>query len=78
MEVDLHTDTLGSVRLHGIVTDFADFYSAGGLGAYDGQARENTPFLNQRTSKRAVRTSRFMRFVGIGLGSKCRIQVRDV
>ncbi|CAN0545822.1 unnamed protein product, partial [Ectocarpus sp. 8 AP-2014] len=27
VEVELQTDRLGSVRLHGVVTDFADFYS---------------------------------------------------
>lgn len=37
VEVDLHTDALGSVRLHGVVTDFADFYATGGVGPYDGQ-----------------------------------------
>lgn len=37
MEVDLHTDALGSVRLHGVVTDFADFYASGGVGPYGGQ-----------------------------------------
>lgn len=37
MEVDLHTDALGSVRLHGVVTDFADFYASGGVGPYDQQ-----------------------------------------
>lgn len=37
VEVDLHTDALGSVRLHGVVTDFADFYASGGVGPYDGQ-----------------------------------------
>ena len=37
MEVDLHTDALGSVRLHGVVTDFADFYASGGVGPYEEQ-----------------------------------------
>lgn len=37
MEVDLNTNALGSVRLHGVVTDFADFYAAGGVGPYSGQ-----------------------------------------
>ena len=37
VEVDLHTDALGSVRLHGVVTDFADFYASGGVGPYDEQ-----------------------------------------
>ncbi|CAM9247898.1 unnamed protein product, partial [Hapterophycus canaliculatus] len=37
VEVELHTNALGSVRLHGVVTDFADFYSEGGVGPYNGQ-----------------------------------------
>lgn len=37
VEVELHTNSLGSVRLHGVVTDFADFYSEGGVGPYNGQ-----------------------------------------
>ncbi|CAM9150627.1 unnamed protein product, partial [Scytosiphon promiscuus] len=37
VQVELHTNALGSVRLHGVVTDFADFYSEGGMGPYDGQ-----------------------------------------
>lgn len=37
VEVELHTDALGSVRLHGVVTDFADFYATGGVGPYNGQ-----------------------------------------
>lgn len=37
MEVDLRTAALGRVRLHGVVTDFADFYSDGGVGPYDTQ-----------------------------------------
>ncbi|CAM9243846.1 unnamed protein product [Ectocarpus sp. 12 AP-2014] len=37
VEVELQTDRLGSVRLHGVVTDFADFYSDGGVGPYTGQ-----------------------------------------
>lgn len=37
VQVNLQTETLGSVRLHGVVTDFADFYSTGGLGPYDEQ-----------------------------------------
>lgn len=43
MEVDLHTDALGSVRLHGVVTDFADFYASGGVGPYDGQVYTRRP-----------------------------------
>lgn len=35
--VDLKTTALRSVRLHGVVTDFADFYSDAGVGPYDGQ-----------------------------------------
>lgn len=37
VEVELHTNALGSVRLHGVVTDFADFYATGGVGPYEGQ-----------------------------------------
>ena len=37
IEVELHTNALGSVRLHGVVTDFADFYATGGVGPYKGQ-----------------------------------------
>lgn len=37
VEVDLRTNTLGNVRLRNVVTDFADFYAAGGVGPYDGQ-----------------------------------------
>lgn len=37
IEVELQTDALGSVRLHGVVTDFADFYATGGVGPYSGQ-----------------------------------------
>lgn len=37
VEVELHTNALGSVRLHGVVTDFADFYATGGVGPYKGQ-----------------------------------------
>lgn len=37
IEVELKTDALGSVRLHGVVTDFADFYATGGVGPYSGQ-----------------------------------------
>lgn len=54
IEVELHTDALGSVRLHGVVTDFADFYAAGGVGPYTGQvlllymAMEHTKMLIPR------------------------------
>lgn len=37
MEVDLQTAELGKVRLHSVVTDFADFYSDLGVGPYDDQ-----------------------------------------
>lgn len=40
VEVELHTNALGSVRLHGVVTDFADFYATGGVGPYNGQVGE--------------------------------------
>ncbi|CAM9457378.1 unnamed protein product [Ascophyllum nodosum] len=41
VEVDLKTNALGSVRLHGVMTDFADFYSTEGVGPYDGQVVMN-------------------------------------
>lgn len=51
VEVDLHTDALGSVRLHGVVTDFADFYASGGVGPYDGQVQRQ---VFNRVSKSSV------------------------
>lgn len=41
VEVDLQTTALGSVRLHGVVTDLADFYSDLGVGPYENQVQVN-------------------------------------
>lgn len=49
VEVELQTDRLGSVRLHGVVTDFADFYSDGGVGPYTGQVNGGAMRLGSRS-----------------------------